>query len=112
MRRPTVERYAAALGRKVKWRIAKARWALICSPIDIEVVRVLRATTRPLTGREVARLSQAGSQPTVNSTLRRLAEEGVVHAEKAGSAYLYTLNREHLAAPAIEQLADIRSELR
>jgi len=86
-------------------------WALIRSPIDMEVVLVLRGTTRPLTGREVARLVRTGSQPAVNAYLRRLAEEGLVHAEEAGNAYLYTLNREHLAAPALEQLADIRSEL-
>lgn len=86
-------------------------WALIRSPIDIEVVLVLRGTTRPLTGREVARLVRAGSQPTVNAALRRLAGEGVVRAEEAGNAYLYTLNREHLAAPALEMLTDIRSEL-
>ncbi len=86
-------------------------WALIRSPIDMEVLRILRGTTRPLTGREVARLVRTGSQPTVNGTLRRLSEEGLVRAEEAGSAYLYTFNREHLAAPAVELLADIRSEL-
>ncbi len=86
-------------------------WALIRSPIDMEVVLVLRGTTRPLTGREVARLVRTGSQPAVNASLRRLAEEGLVHSEEAGNAYLYTFNREHLAAPALEQLAGIRSEL-
>ena len=53
----------------------------------------------------------AGSQPAVNAALRRLAEEGLVQAEEAGNAYLYTFNREHLAAPAVELLADIRREL-
>lgn len=86
-------------------------WAPIRSPLDMEVVRVLRRTTRPLTGRDVARLVRTGSQPAVNAVLRRLAEEGVVHADEAGNAYLYTLNREHLAVPALEQLADIRAEL-
>jgi predicted nucleotidyltransferase len=86
-------------------------WALIRSPIDMEVVLVLRGTLRPLTGREVARLVRAGSQPAVNASLRRLADEGVLRAEEAGNAYLYTLNREHLATPALEQLADIRTEL-
>lgn len=86
-------------------------WAPIRSPLDMEVVLVLRRTTRPLTGREVARLARAGSQPAVNAALRRLAEEGVVRAEEAGNAYLYTLNREHLAAPALELLADVRAEL-
>lgn len=86
-------------------------WAPIRSPIDMEVLLVLRGTTRPLTGREVARLVRAGSQPAVNAALRRLAEQGLLRAEEAGNAYLYTLNREHLAAPAIELLADIRTEL-
>jgi predicted nucleotidyltransferase len=85
-------------------------WALIRSPIDMEVLSVLRGTTRQLTGREVARLVRAGSQPTVNASLRRLSEEGLVHAGEAGNAYLYTLNREHLAAPAVELLADIWPE--
>jgi predicted nucleotidyltransferase len=77
----------------------------------MEVLRVLRGTTRPPTGREVARLVRAGSQPTVNASLRRLSEEGLVRAEEAGRAYLYTINREHLAAPAVELLADVRAEL-
>ena len=86
-------------------------WAPIRSPVDMEVLLVLHGTTRPLTGREVARLVRTGSQPTVNASLRRLTEEGLVHLEEAGKAYLYTFNREHLAAPAVEHLAGIRSEL-
>jgi predicted nucleotidyltransferase/DNA-binding transcriptional ArsR family regulator len=86
-------------------------WAPIRSPIDMEVLRVLRRTTRPLTGREVARLVRAGSQPTANASLRRLSDEGLVRVEEAGNAYLYTLNREHLAAPAVELLADVWTEL-
>lgn len=77
----------------------------------MEVLLVLRGTTRPLTGREVARLVRTGSQPTVNASLRRLAEAGLARVAEAGNAYLYTLNREHLAAPALEQLAGMRSEL-
>lgn len=85
-------------------------WAPIRSPIDMEVLLVLRGTTLPLTGREVARLVHTGSQPSVNASLRRLSEEGLVRASEAGRAYLYTLNREHLAAPAVELLADVRAE--
>ena len=85
-------------------------WALIRSPIDMEVLLVLCGTVRPLTGREVARLVRTGSQPAVNAVLRRLAGEGVVLSEKAGNAYLYTFNREHLGAPAMELLAGIRTE--
>ncbi|CAN5280184.1 hypothetical protein BH18ACT14_BH18ACT14_08960 [soil metagenome] len=86
-------------------------FALIRAALDMEVLLVLRGTTRPLTGREVARLVRAGSQPTVNASLRRLTEEGLVHAEEAGNAFLYTFNREHVGAPAVELLADVRSEL-
>jgi predicted nucleotidyltransferase len=86
-------------------------WALIRSPIDMEVMVVLHGITRPLTGREVARLVRAGSQPAVNAALRRLAGEGLVRAEEAGNAYLYTFNREHLGAHAVELLAGIRTEL-
>ncbi len=86
-------------------------WALIRSPIDTEVLLVLGGTTRPLTGREVARLVRTGSQPAVNAALRRLAEEGLVRVEEAGNAFLYTLNREHLGAPAVELLLGIRTEL-
>ena len=86
-------------------------WAPIRSPIDMEVLRVLRGTTRALTGRDVARLVRTGSQPTVNASLRRLSAEGLVRVEEAGNAYLYTFNREHLAAPAVELLADVRAEL-
>jgi len=86
-------------------------WAVIRSPIDMEVLLVLHRTTRPLTGRDVARLVRAGSQPAVNTALRRLAEEGLVRAEEAGNAYLYTFNREHLGAHAVELLASIRTEL-
>jgi predicted nucleotidyltransferase len=86
-------------------------WAVIRSPIDMEVLLVLHGTTRPLTGRDVARLVRAGSQPAVNTALRRLAEEGLVRAEEAGNAYLYTFNREHLGAHAVELLASIRTEL-
>jgi DNA-binding transcriptional ArsR family regulator len=85
-------------------------WALIRSRIDMEVLLVLCGTTRPLTGREVARLVRAGSQPAVNTVLRRLAGEGLVCSEEAGNAYLYTFNREHLGAPAIKLLAGIRTE--
>ena len=86
-------------------------WALIRSPIDMEVLLVLQGTTRPMTGREVARLVRAGSQPSANAALRRLAEGGLVRAEEAGNAYLYTFNRAHLGAPAVELLASIRTEL-
>jgi len=45
------------------------------------------------------------------AVLDRLCNQGIVDREEAGRAFLFTLNREHLAAPAVELLADLREEL-
>jgi DNA-binding transcriptional ArsR family regulator len=84
---------------------------LLAHPLDGSVVAVLSATTRPLTGREVARLAPEGSQPGISKALGRLADEGLVERQEAGNALLYTLNRDHLAAPAATMLADLRNAL-
>lgn len=43
--------------------------------------------------------------------MNRLVAHGLVRAEDAGNSILYELNREHLAAPAVEVLASLRSQL-
>lgn len=75
------------------------------------MLSVLAATSRPLTGREVARLAPEGSQPGVWKALSRLADDGLVDRQEAGSALLYSLNRDHLAAPAVEILTGLRGML-
>lgn len=78
--------------------------------LDSAVLAVLAQTTRPRTGREIARV--AGRSPAgVRSVLERLVEQGLVDREKAGRAFVYTLNREHLAAPAVEALTNLRPGL-
>jgi len=84
---------------------------VISHPLDSTVLRVLVGTTQPLTGHRVARLADEGSQQGVWKALNRLVREGVVEREEAGSSSLYTLNRDHLAVPAIELLANLRGEL-
>ena len=83
----------------------------ICPTLDSEVLAVLAGTTRPLTGREVARLTGRTSHRGVAEVLSRLVEHGLVKRQEAGRALLFTLNREHLAAPAVEILAGMRAEL-
>lgn len=78
--------------------------------VDGDVLAVLAGTTRALTGREVARLSGRPSHAGALNALNRLVEHGLVDRMEAGRALLYTLNREHLAAPAVELLAGMRSE--
>lgn len=80
--------------------------------MDGKVLIVLAGTTRPLSGREVARLAEA-SQNATSLVLRRLVEHGLVHVQEAGrgAALLYTLNRDHIAAEAVLILASLRSRL-
>lgn len=47
----------------------------------------------------------------MNKVLHRLVGEGVVTTVDAAPAILYELNRDHLAAPAVQLLLDLRSEL-
>jgi predicted nucleotidyltransferase len=84
---------------------------VICPTLDSGVLAVLAGTTRPLTGREIARLLSRPSHSGVLDALNRLTEHGLVDREEAGRAFLYTLNREHLAAPAVDVLAHLRNEL-
>jgi Nucleotidyltransferase domain len=76
------------------------------------VLAVLARTDKPLTGRTVASLVQPHtSLRGVQVTLDDLVANGVVTLEKAGRAYLYSLNSDHLAAAPILALANIRTEL-
>lgn len=86
-------------------------YSALSPTLDADVLAVLAGTTRALTGREVARLARRGSQRGVLSVLERLVEQGLVDRQEAGRALLYTLNRDHLAAPAVEILAGLRTEL-
>jgi predicted nucleotidyltransferase len=76
-----------------------------------DVLVVLAGTTQPLTGRRVARLARRGSVAAVANALDRLVRQGLVLRQEAPPASLYTLNRQHVAASAVEALARIRTEL-
>ncbi len=86
-------------------------YTAICPTLDSTVLTILAGTTRPLTGRAVARLAGRRSHAGVLEVLRRLVTHGLVDRQEAGTALLYTLNRDHLAAPAVEIIAGMRSEL-
>jgi hypothetical protein len=76
------------------------------------VLGVLARTDRALTGRSVAALLHSPASPSgVQKVLDDLVSNGVVTAEPAGRARLYTLNRDHVAAAAIDQLARLRDVL-
>lgn len=75
------------------------------------MLTVLAGTTRPLTGRQVARLAGSGSDRGLRLALNRLAEQGLVDTQDAPPAVLYTLNRDHIAAPVALALVSLRSAL-
>ncbi len=86
-------------------------YAALLSPAEGPILVVLAGTTKPLSGREVARISGVSVNGAWKA-LRRLADHGVVKEEPAGgNVTLYTLNRDHLAADAIVTLARLRSIL-
>lgn len=82
----------------------------VSSAVDSAVLVTLAGSTRPRTGREVARLA-GRSKTAVQRVLDRLVEHGLVDRQPAGEAFLYTLNREHLLSPAVEVMAAARNEL-
>jgi predicted nucleotidyltransferase len=86
-------------------------YAAVSPTLDGEVLRVLAGTTRVLTGREVAALTGRRSHSGVLDALHRLTEHGLVNRLELNRAYLFTLNRDHLAAPAVEILMGMRTEL-
>lgn len=78
--------------------------------LDGDVLVALARSSAPMTGREVARLVPDASHVGVKRVLDRLVDQGLVLRDQAGSAHLHTLNRRHVAAPAVETLASLRSE--
>src|SRR5438552_7692070 len=76
-----------------------------------EILIALLHTTKGLTGRQVALRVRHASQASVNRALQRLAEQGIIEGQPVGRAMLFTLNREHLAFPAVSVLGGLRAEL-
>ena len=86
--------------------------ASVLGGVSGAVLTVLAKTTLPLTGPTIASLSQTQvSRAGVNRVMGELVESGLVHAVQAGKAKLFSLNRDHVAADAIEALASLKQIL-
>lgn len=84
----------------------------VVSPtIDADVLLELASSDVAFTGRQLHRVMDRHSQTGVNRVLNRLVHEGIVARTTAGSARTYTLNRDHLQADAIIELARARERL-
>jgi DNA-binding transcriptional ArsR family regulator len=91
--------------------VSSPQTAVTGSAVQSAVLAVLAASTKAMTGREVARLASVGSDRGVRLALNRLAEQGIVETQQVPPAVLYKLNREHIAAPIVMALAGLRAEL-
>ncbi len=88
-----------------------ARPLLALTPtLDGDVLAALARADVEFSGRELARHAGRGSAEGIRSAADRLVAQGVVSRRAAGSAHLYRLNRDHLAAPYIEGLATLREQ--
>jgi len=85
-------------------------YTAISPSVDTAVLIVLVGSSVPRSGREIAR--RAGRSKTgVQHVLDRLVDQGIVERLVAGNAHLYSLNRDHLLAGAVEQMACAHTEL-
>lgn len=75
--------------------------------LDGAVLGALSGTTAPLTLTRVHEIAATGSLSGVRRVLVRLVGTGIVHSMPGG----YVLNRDHVAAPAIECLARLWGEV-
>lgn len=82
----------------------------ISPSVDADVLVVLAGSTKPRSGREIARRAER-SNTGVQHVLDRLVEHGLISREEVGRTFLYQLNRDHLLAPAVERMAGVRGEL-
>jgi len=85
--------------------------AVVTPTVDGDVLRVLAGAKAEFTPGQVHRLLSEHSASGIAKVLARLTEQGIVLRRRAGSAYLYRLNRDHLAAPHIVALAEQRRTL-
>ena len=83
----------------------------VCPTLDGDVLQTLAGTTMTLTRRQVAALSGRRSHAGVLRVLNRLTEQGLVDRVELNRAFLFTLNRDHLAYPAVVTLAGMRVAL-
>jgi len=83
---------------------------VITPTLDGSILGVLARANSAFTGRQIS-IMVGRSESGTRNTLQRLCREGIVVQQGAGQATLYQLNRDHLAAPHIEALARLKSEL-
>jgi predicted nucleotidyltransferase len=78
--------------------------------LEGEVLTVLAAAEIAFTGRRVHKVIGKNSQVGVSKVLQKLVDQGIVTVQSAGTSNLYQLNREHLLAGHLIEIANLRAE--
>lgn len=74
--------------------------------VDGDVLAVLARADAAFTPPQVRDLVGRHSVAGVRNALNRLTDQGLVHSEQVGRAFIYRLNRDHVAAPHVVALAE------
>ena len=81
--------------------------ATITPTLDGDVLALLAQVDATFTTGQLHRVLTRHSEEGIRKALGRLTRQGVVHSERVGNAYSYRLNRDHLAAGPIIELANL-----
>jgi nucleotidyltransferase-like protein len=84
---------------------------VVTPTVDGDVLAALARVDAAFTGRGVHQLIDRYSVEGVRRALERLVSQGIVQVVAAGPSKLYSLNRDHLAAPYIVGLSGLQDEL-
>jgi predicted transcriptional regulator len=85
--------------------------ATITPTLDGDVLTLLAQHEAAFTAAQLHRVLDSYSEEGIRKVLRRLTRQGIVHSERVGNAYSYRLNREHLAAGPVMELARLLATL-
>lgn len=86
--------------------------AVSTTGLDSQVLMVLARTEQYLSVHQVHQLLPEGGSPQgVRKSVIRLVEQGVVLERVTGRSFAYALNRDHVLAAAVLQIANAKSEL-
>lgn len=89
----------------------QAPLAVVTPTVDGNVLAVLARAEASFTPPQVHNLLRRHSVAGIRKALNRLVNQGIVDAERVGNAVNYRLNRQHLAAQPIIELANLRNLL-
>jgi hypothetical protein len=84
---------------------------VVTPTLDGDVLAVLAGADEEFSGRRIHRVIANGSENGIRKAAERLVEQGIVISRRAGRANLYKLNRAHVAAPYVEGLVTLRTQL-